>query len=413
MSDTPARRSNANRRRGFLILARWSLIARAGLWRLLVASTPASTKAPTTPMSAAISWPSPAARTPRCMALHADNTQTVKRGQLLMEMDPSVANVNLAAAEANLARAVRSVQGEFSQRRVPARAAGAGAGGAGPGAAPTISAASRPLATARCRGEELAHARDNVARRRSGGGRGAGRPAPVPVAASPAPMSPTIPMCWRRKRSCAPPPSRYGHMRIVAPVDGVIAQRTVQVGQQVAAGTPLMAVVPLSNVWIDANFKEVQLARMRVGQPVTDHRRHLWRQGHLSRPCRRPGRGLGQRLRAAAAAECLAATGSRSSSACRCASRWIPRNWRSIRCAWAFRVTASVSMSRTHSGPLVTSRVGAGITRADLGEDQRRPTHHRTILADEWRRASLQRQMSGAHGEHVPGAVAVRPNRRR
>ena len=58
-------------------------------------------------------------------------------------------------------------------------------------------------------------------------------------------------------------------MRIVAPVDGVIAQRTVQVGQQVAAGTPLMAVVPLANVWIDANFKEVQLADMRVGQPVT------------------------------------------------------------------------------------------------------------------------------------------------
>jgi membrane fusion protein (multidrug efflux system) len=51
-------------------------------------------------------------------------------------------------------------------------------------------------------------------------------------------------------------------------VDGVVAQRTVQVGQQLAAGTPLMAVVPLHDVWIDANFKEVQLERMRVGQPV-------------------------------------------------------------------------------------------------------------------------------------------------
>jgi membrane fusion protein (multidrug efflux system) len=58
------------------------------------------------------------------------------------------------------------------------------------------------------------------------------------------------------------------HMKIVAPVDGVIAQRTVQVGQRVNAGAPLMAVVPLSNVWVDANFKEVQLARMRIGQPV-------------------------------------------------------------------------------------------------------------------------------------------------
>jgi membrane fusion protein, multidrug efflux system len=42
----------------------------------------------------------------------------------------------------------------------------------------------------------------------------------------------------------------------------------VQLGQQVAAGTPLMAVVPLYAVWVDANFKEIQLQAMRVGQPV-------------------------------------------------------------------------------------------------------------------------------------------------
>src|SRR5581483_9548456 len=48
------------------------------------------------------------------------------------------------------------------------------------------------------------------------------------------------------------------HMHLAAPVSGVIAQRTVQVGQQVAAGTPLMAVVPVDSVWIEANFKEVQ-----------------------------------------------------------------------------------------------------------------------------------------------------------
>ena len=58
-------------------------------------------------------------------------------------------------------------------------------------------------------------------------------------------------------------------MKLYAPVDGVIAQRTVQVGQQVAAGTPLMAVVPLDTVWVDANFKEGQLRDMRIGQPVT------------------------------------------------------------------------------------------------------------------------------------------------
>ena len=57
------------------------------------------------------------------------------------------------------------------------------------------------------------------------------------------------------------------HMHITAPVSGVIAERTVQLGQQIAAGTPLMAVVPLQGVSIDANFKEGQLSNMRVGSP--------------------------------------------------------------------------------------------------------------------------------------------------
>jgi membrane fusion protein (multidrug efflux system) len=54
-----------------------------------------------------------------------------------------------------------------------------------------------------------------------------------------------------------------------APVTGYVARRSVQVGQRVAPGTPLMAIVPLDGVWVDANFKEVQLAHMRIGQPVT------------------------------------------------------------------------------------------------------------------------------------------------
>jgi membrane fusion protein (multidrug efflux system) len=55
---------------------------------------------------------------------------------------------------------------------------------------------------------------------------------------------------------------------LLAPVDGYVAKRTVQLGQRVAAGTPLMAVIPLNNVWVDANFNEVQLRHIRIGQPV-------------------------------------------------------------------------------------------------------------------------------------------------
>jgi membrane fusion protein (multidrug efflux system) len=59
------------------------------------------------------------------------------------------------------------------------------------------------------------------------------------------------------------------HMHLTAPEDGVVAQRVVQLGQQVSPGAPLMAVVPLRRVWIEANFRETQLADLRVGQPVS------------------------------------------------------------------------------------------------------------------------------------------------
>jgi membrane fusion protein (multidrug efflux system) len=56
--------------------------------------------------------------------------------------------------------------------------------------------------------------------------------------------------------------------QLPAPVSGFVAKRAVQVGQRVAPGAPLMAIVPLDEAWVEANFKESQLAVMRVGQPV-------------------------------------------------------------------------------------------------------------------------------------------------
>jgi len=60
----------------------------------------------------------------------------------------------------------------------------------------------------------------------------------------------------------------YTRTTISAPVSGYVAKRAVQVGQRIAPGTPLMAVISLDDVWVDANFKEGQLKQMRVGQPV-------------------------------------------------------------------------------------------------------------------------------------------------
>src|SRR3546814_3929070 len=58
---------------------------------------------------------------------------------------------------------------------------------------------------------------------------------------------------------------------IVAPVSGYVAQRQVQLGQRVQPGTTLMTIVPLEQMWVEANFKETQLTKMHIGQPVEVH----------------------------------------------------------------------------------------------------------------------------------------------
>ncbi len=59
-----------------------------------------------------------------------------------------------------------------------------------------------------------------------------------------------------------------GYTTIVAPVDGVVGKRSAQAGDNVAIGQDLMAIVPLNDVWVTANFKETQLTYMKPGQPV-------------------------------------------------------------------------------------------------------------------------------------------------
>ena len=58
---------------------------------------------------------------------------------------------------------------------------------------------------------------------------------------------------------------------IKAPIDGIVAKRQVQLGQRVQSGMPLLSIVPIQNMHVDANFKEVQLEKVRVGQPVELH----------------------------------------------------------------------------------------------------------------------------------------------
>ena len=141
------------------------------------------------------------------LALHADNTQTVKQGQLLIEMDPAVATVNLQAA--------RSQSGAGGAQRARRNSPSADSGAAQLNQARVALAQAqddyqrrqKAFATQSVSGEELAHARDAVAAAQAAvnAARKAAWHRRNP--ASKAPTSPTIPTCWRRKRSCAPPPS--------------------------------------------------------------------------------------------------------------------------------------------------------------------------------------------------------------
>jgi membrane fusion protein, multidrug efflux system len=62
-----------------------------------------------------------------------------------------------------------------------------------------------------------------------------------------------------------------GYTKIYAPVSGIVGRKTVETGQRIQPGQALMAIVPLDDIWITANFKETQLKLMRKGQQVSIH----------------------------------------------------------------------------------------------------------------------------------------------
>ena len=201
------------------------------------------------------------------LAIRADNTQTVKAGQPLIDLDAATADVGLASAEADLARAVRSTRADFSRvNESGAQVAQARA---------TLSAASADYARrggaaaeGAISGEELAHARDAVTVARANLNLAVSQQTSSRSAVSGTDTStnPAVLAAIAAYRRAA---ITRGHMHLTAPIDGVVAQRTVQLGTQVAAGTPLMAIVPLNTVWVDANFRETQLKDLRIGQPAT------------------------------------------------------------------------------------------------------------------------------------------------
>ncbi|WGY66947.1 HlyD family efflux transporter periplasmic adaptor subunit [Burkholderia cepacia] len=200
------------------------------------------------------------------IAVNADNTQIVKAGEPLVQIDPADAKIALQQAEADLGQTVRRVHGLYVDD-------------------------DKYRATIAERQSDLAKAQDDLRRRQSTGMTGAVseedishakdavRSAQAALDAAKQQLGsnraltanttvdqhPDVMVSAAHVRDAY---LAYSRTTLPAPVTGYIAQRSVQVGQRVSPGAALMSVVPLNQVWVDANFKEWQLRHIRIGQPV-------------------------------------------------------------------------------------------------------------------------------------------------
>ena len=201
------------------------------------------------------------------VAIGADNTQFVKAGQPLVRLDPADAKVALQQSEAGLAKTVRQVRNLFAttselQANVEVRRTDLAK------AQSDYDRRARLERSGAISLEELQHAGDAVKSAQA-----ALLAAQQQMAADRALIDGTTIQSNPAVRDAAAAVHaaylNYARTVLPAPVSGFVARRDVQLGERVNTGTPLMSVVPLNEVWVDANFKESQLQSMRVGQPVS------------------------------------------------------------------------------------------------------------------------------------------------
>jgi membrane fusion protein (multidrug efflux system) len=203
------------------------------------------------------------------LGVHVDDTQSVERGQVLVELDPADANIAVAGAEAELARTVRQVRALYAQAE-QLRAQIAERQTDLKKSQSDYARRQALVADGAVSGEELAHSQDTIAQTRSAL-QAAQRQLDATLAQIEGTTLEDHPNVLAAAAKLRDASLALRRTTIRSPVSGTIARRGVQLGQHVTAGAPLLAVVPLDDVWIDANFKESQLKDVRVGQPVTVH----------------------------------------------------------------------------------------------------------------------------------------------
>lgn len=200
------------------------------------------------------------------VSIGADNGDLVHAGQVLVMLDPSDTDVALEAAQAKLATAVRQVRGLYNN--VAGAEAEVNARKVALNKAKSDYQRRRGLAeSGAISAEMLAHAHDALAAAKSAliSAQQGYKNAQALVGTTDVANNPSVRAAEAQLRAAY---LNHVHTKLIAPIDGYVAKRNVQVGEQVAPGRALMAVVPLQQVWVDANFKETQLQHMRIGQQV-------------------------------------------------------------------------------------------------------------------------------------------------
>jgi membrane fusion protein, multidrug efflux system len=201
------------------------------------------------------------------IAINADETQFVRHGQVLVLLDRRDAEVALAQSKANLAQTARDVAQLFAE-------------------------ASRDTALVRTQQVQLQQAHEDVARDRPllavhgvsqetlqheentvRGAEAGVQQAQATLASTRAAIAGTTPATHPRVLQAEAALRNawlaLARTEVVAPVSGYVVRRAVQLGQQVAPSTEMLAIVPVDSMWVDANFKENQLSGLRIGQPAT------------------------------------------------------------------------------------------------------------------------------------------------
>ena len=200
------------------------------------------------------------------IAVLADDTQLVKAGQVLVRLDPIDAETSLSRAASALAQGVRQVRQEkatadqydsvIETRKLElARAE-------------TDLAKREPLlADKAIAPEEVRHAHESVEMARAARAQAVRQSIAAHALIDGAQVEDN-PAVLQAKAAFRDAWIAAQRNAVVAPVTGYVAERSVQLGQHIQAGQALMTVIPLNALWVDANFKEVQLRHLRIGQPA-------------------------------------------------------------------------------------------------------------------------------------------------